>query len=131
MHALRSIGRAIACVIHTLWRLDCAMNELVISLLSCAIDPLRAAHALFRCARASLTPPTPSERMTAHEPLRHAPSTRRTAIARGPAANAHALLASCPKRLANAHARNTGRKGVSFVVDSGCTWHIHPYAEDL
>eukprot|EP00965_Chrysotila_dentata_P243014 6205184-Pleurochrysis_carterae.AAC.6 len=35
-----------------------------------------------------------------------------------------------PKRLANANARNTGRKGVSFVVDSGCTWHIHPYAED-
>eukprot|EP00965_Chrysotila_dentata_P108556 3586125-Pleurochrysis_carterae.AAC.1 len=73
----------------------------------------------------------PTARATHRAPLPETPPRRRAPVARGPSSHARALLASRPKRLASAHARNTGRKGVSFVVDSGCTWHVHPYAEDL
>eukprot|EP00965_Chrysotila_dentata_P094898 3138736-Pleurochrysis_carterae.AAC.1 len=45
--------------------------------------------------------------------------------------SARALLAGRERRTASRHARSSGRKGVTFVVDSGCTWHIHPHASDL
>eukprot|EP00965_Chrysotila_dentata_P098177 3246250-Pleurochrysis_carterae.AAC.1 len=52
-------------------------------------------------------------------------------VGRGPAASARALLASRERRIAGRHARGSGRKGITFVVDSGCTWHVHPHARDL
>eukprot|EP00965_Chrysotila_dentata_P021358 707033-Pleurochrysis_carterae.AAC.1 len=60
------------------------------------------------------------------------PSPLRARVAvRGPAASARALLVGRKRRNASRHARGTGRKGTTFVVDSGCTWHIHPHASDL
>eukprot|EP00965_Chrysotila_dentata_P112290 3712333-Pleurochrysis_carterae.AAC.1 len=58
-------------------------------------------------------------------------SSRPSVVARGPATSARALLAGRERRNASRHARGSGHKGVTFVVDSGCTWHIHLQACDL
>eukprot|EP00965_Chrysotila_dentata_P136506 4514186-Pleurochrysis_carterae.AAC.1 len=45
------------------------------------------------------------------------------------ATHSYALVASRSRRNAPRRSRRLrdGRRGVGFVVDSGCTWHIHPH----
>eukprot|EP00965_Chrysotila_dentata_P000536 17293-Pleurochrysis_carterae.AAC.1 len=43
------------------------------------------------------------------------------------------MLASSPRRNAPRRSRRLpgGERSVGFVVDSGCTWHIHPSGSEL
>eukprot|EP00965_Chrysotila_dentata_P072119 2382864-Pleurochrysis_carterae.AAC.2 len=47
--------------------------------------------------------------------------------------HARALYASHRRRHSGKHQRGLapGLRSVGFIVDSGCSWHVHPYAEDL
>eukprot|EP00965_Chrysotila_dentata_P080224 2646966-Pleurochrysis_carterae.AAC.1 len=49
------------------------------------------------------------------------------------ASNPRALIATRSARLSDRHARNMRQQGkhIGFVVDSGCTYHIHPHVGDL
>eukprot|EP00965_Chrysotila_dentata_P045536 1512597-Pleurochrysis_carterae.AAC.1 len=49
------------------------------------------------------------------------------------ATRSHALIASNARRNAPRRSRHLrdGRRSIGFVVDSGCTWHIHQHASDL
>eukprot|EP00965_Chrysotila_dentata_P150968 4988672-Pleurochrysis_carterae.AAC.1 len=49
------------------------------------------------------------------------------------ASNPRALVATCTARHSDRHARNLRNQGrhIGFVVDSGCTYHIHPHVNDL
>eukprot|EP00965_Chrysotila_dentata_P160403 5296135-Pleurochrysis_carterae.AAC.1 len=50
-----------------------------------------------------------------------------------PTTCARALFASRHRRNSSSRARRLahGLACITFVVDSGCTWHIHPRREDL
>eukprot|EP00965_Chrysotila_dentata_P019943 660400-Pleurochrysis_carterae.AAC.1 len=43
------------------------------------------------------------------------------------------MLATSARRNAARRSRNLrdGQRSVGFIVDSGCTWHIHPHISDL
>eukprot|EP00965_Chrysotila_dentata_P051788 1718939-Pleurochrysis_carterae.AAC.1 len=49
------------------------------------------------------------------------------------ATSARAMLATSARRNALRRSRNLrdGQRSVGFIVDSGCTWHIHPHISDL
>eukprot|EP00965_Chrysotila_dentata_P039396 1309822-Pleurochrysis_carterae.AAC.1 len=49
------------------------------------------------------------------------------------ASNPRALIATRSACLSDRHARNLRQQGkhIGFVVDSGCTYHIHPHVDDL
>eukprot|EP00965_Chrysotila_dentata_P034158 1136962-Pleurochrysis_carterae.AAC.1 len=59
--------------------------------------------------------------------------TRNVCIDLHIASNARALVATRPARLSDKHTRGLRATGkhIGFVVDSGCTYHIHPHVQDL
>eukprot|EP00965_Chrysotila_dentata_P052951 1756108-Pleurochrysis_carterae.AAC.1 len=83
---------------------------------------------LTRCRGAANPPRTTDPERSTRAQASHCATVD---VAHGPTIPARALIAGRAKRLANPHARGTGRKGITFVVDSGCTWHIHPHLQDL
>eukprot|EP00965_Chrysotila_dentata_P026360 873395-Pleurochrysis_carterae.AAC.1 len=82
------------------YRVAMALRSSLVAI--CASEPDSSAR---NASVAHVAPPEPS-------PL------RACVAARGPAASARALLVGRERRNASRHARGTGRKGVTFVVDS-------------
>eukprot|EP00965_Chrysotila_dentata_P144586 4775759-Pleurochrysis_carterae.AAC.1 len=75
--------------------------------------------------------PTRADTATATAPCQRRP--RPTNVSAPIATCSHALIASSARRTAPRRSRHLrdGRRSVGFIVDSGCTWHIHPHASDL
>eukprot|EP00965_Chrysotila_dentata_P054078 1794633-Pleurochrysis_carterae.AAC.1 len=50
-----------------------------------------------------------------------------------PSTPARVMFASRRRRNSSSHSRHldSGLSSICFVVDSGCTWHIHPHRDDL
>eukprot|EP00965_Chrysotila_dentata_P148100 4888802-Pleurochrysis_carterae.AAC.1 len=87
-----------------------------------------APAALRRCASRVATrarPTHPEATLTTSQRVEPCPRTLCT--------YAPALLASHAKRHSGKHGRGLSPncRSVGFIVDSGCSWHVHPHAEDL
>eukprot|EP00965_Chrysotila_dentata_P147127 4858236-Pleurochrysis_carterae.AAC.1 len=72
--------------------------------------------------------PEPSHRGTPESTHRRKEPCPKSLIA-----HAQALYASHRKLHSGKHDRtlSPGMRSVGFIVDSGCSWHVHPHAEDL
>eukprot|EP00965_Chrysotila_dentata_P118613 3921815-Pleurochrysis_carterae.AAC.3 len=67
-------------------------------------------------------------------PAKAEPSTSRSRVnSAAMATPVRAMLATSARRNAARYSRHlrNGQRSIGFVVDSGCTWHIHPYLSDL
>eukprot|EP00965_Chrysotila_dentata_P097425 3219957-Pleurochrysis_carterae.AAC.1 len=130
----QSCGHALR-LCHILLCFDANVHDAVEPALCTLIDPLSLFVLVLRAfSRVGVAPRGSAPNATRDAMLTSAsavssvspPQTPRAhshTVVPGPRSSARALLAGRPRRVANSHARGTGQRGVTFVVDSGCTWH--------
>eukprot|EP00965_Chrysotila_dentata_P011095 360488-Pleurochrysis_carterae.AAC.1 len=82
-----------------------------------------------RCVRAL----KPVEQTADPVPARMSKPVRHDRMSAPIATPARVLIATRPRRNSPRHDRplRNGARSIGFVVDSGCTWHIHPHITDL
>eukprot|EP00965_Chrysotila_dentata_P156631 5175061-Pleurochrysis_carterae.AAC.1 len=94
------------------------------------------------CASPPAEVPTPTESLPSDPSAPSAPPDALHDVKRTPCAacvdlhissSPRALVATRTARLSDRHSRNLRKQGrhIGFVVDSGCTYHIHPHLQDL
>eukprot|EP00965_Chrysotila_dentata_P167486 5530846-Pleurochrysis_carterae.AAC.1 len=81
----------------------------------------------------SLSPFAPTTSPPSANAAPRAPTQRPRVMSTPLATSARVMLASDARRIAPRRSRRLpcGKRSIGFVVDSGCTWHIHPHMSDL